>query len=93
MLLTHFKGLDEPEAVQLDQLSPISAAAPSPTCRHLSELKDLPWADVLDEEICGMLEWVHSLQDLFASRDTDVDLWLWDLDFMLNCAHFHLKHR
>ena len=61
--------------------------------KPLSALKDLPWADVLDEDICQTVEWVTSLKDLnwALEQNLEVEMWLWDLRFMLQSAHEHMK--
>lgn len=73
---------------------PISSAAPAPVAGDLHVIGWLPHASILEEELCGAMDLVESLQQ-YAELEGEIGIgqWLADLRFVASLAHFCVHHR
>ena len=72
---------------------PISSAAPSLICQPLKDLARVGHVDILEEELASTLDWVLSMTNFHHGNDQEIFIWLRDLKFILEAAHFSLVRR
>ena len=97
--LTLFKvhGVNE-EELRSAALPPISSAAPSLHYQPLRSLGNVGHASILEEECCSSLDLLAALssvnmENAEMERDTELEQWLQDLQFVVEAAHFSLLRR